>query len=81
MKSKIEIRREYDDDASPKRVMKAMAPDNSGAPKDTSIAMRAEGNELIIEVSSGGNLQSFLRTVDDLLLCIQAAEGAIKGSR
>lgn len=81
MRSRIEIRREYGDSKSPERVMKALAPDNSGAPKDTLITVRAEANELVIEVSSDGDIQSFLRTVDDLLLCLQAAEGALKGSR
>jgi hypothetical protein len=81
LKSSIEIHREYEDEASPERVMKALLPDNSGAPKGTRIEMRTEGKELIIGVSSNGDLQSFLRTVDDLLLCLQAAEGALKGSR
>jgi hypothetical protein len=81
VKSRIDIRREYGDATSPKQVMRALLPDNSGAPKGTKISMRTEGKALIIEVSSDGNLQSFLRTVDDLLLCLQAAEGALKGSR
>lgn len=81
MKSRMEIHREYEDATSPKRVMKALLPDNAGAPEGTRIDMRAEGRELIIEVSSDGNLQSFLRTIDDLLLCLQAAEAALKGSR
>jgi len=81
MKSRIAIHREYGDAKSPKRVMKALLPDNSGAPKGTMISMRTEGKALIMEVSSDGDLQSFLRTVDDLLLCLQAAEGALKGSR
>ena len=81
MRSRIVIHREYGGATSPKRVMKALLPDNSGAPKGTIISMRTEGKALIIEVSSDGDLQSFLRTIDDLLLCLQAAEGALKGSR
>jgi len=81
MRSRIEIRREYGDCESPKRVMGALLPDNRGAPKRTRIEMHPEGESLVIVVSSDGVLQSFLRTVDDLLLCLQAAEGALKGSR
>lgn len=81
MRSRIEIRREYGDRASPGRVMRALLPDNRGAPSGTRITMRTDGPSLIIEVSSDGDLPSFLRTVDDLLLCLQAAEGALGGSR
>jgi hypothetical protein len=42
--------------------------------------MSSENGRLVVEVESSSGLSSFLRTVDDLLLCIQAAEGAIKGS-
>jgi hypothetical protein len=81
MRSRIEIRREYSDVGSAERVMRALLPDNKGVPSGTKIEMRAEGTALIMEVSSDCDLPSFLRTVDDLLLCLQAAEGALKGSR
>lgn len=81
MKSHIEIKREYSDGSSAERVMKALLPDNSGVPADTKIAMRVERSALIVEVSSNGDLPSFLRTVDDLLLCLQAAEGALRSGR
>jgi hypothetical protein len=81
MRSRIEMKRAYGDAASVERVMKALLPDNRGVPAGTKIAMHAEGSTLIIEVSSDCDLPSFLRTVDDLLLCLQAAEGALRGSR
>lgn len=81
MRSHIEIKREYSDGASAERVIRALLPDNRGVPADTKIAMHAEGSTLIVEVSSNGDLPSFLRTVDDLLLCLQAAEGALRSGR
>jgi hypothetical protein len=81
MRSHIEIKREYSDGASAERVIRALLPDNRGVPADTKIAMHAEGSVLIMEVSSNGDLPSFLRTVDDLLLCLQAAEGALRSGR
>jgi len=81
MRSHIEIKREYSDGASAEHVIRALLPDNREVPADTKIAMHAEGSTLIVEVSSNGDLPSFLRTVDDLLLCLQAAEGALRSGR
>ena len=81
MRSHIEIKREYGDGASAECVMKALLPDNRGVPADTKIVMHVKGSALIAEVSSNGDLSSFLRTVDDLLLCLQAAEGALRSGR
>jgi len=79
MRSEISIRREY---ASPRiatGVLMAVSPDNKDAPRDTKIEMRAEGSTLLVTITSEADLPSFLRTVDDLLLCLQAAEKAADG--
>lgn len=81
MRASIRIEREYSDGESAVQVMSALSPDNREAPQGTMIKMRTEGKTLVVEVDSEGDLPSFLRTVDDLLLCLQAAEGALKGSR
>jgi len=57
--------------------MRAVSPDNKGAPAGTEIEISTSGGKLIIRVASSSDLQSFLRTVDDLLFCIQTAERAI----
>jgi tRNA threonylcarbamoyladenosine modification (KEOPS) complex Pcc1 subunit len=78
--SEIIIKRDYGSNSFAKKVLRAIQPDNKGVPAGTSIAMKVSGGFLIIKVSSTGGLMSFLRTVDDLLLCIQVAEGATKAT-
>jgi hypothetical protein len=80
MTSEISIRRDY---ASPRiatGVLRAVSPDNKDAPCDTKIEMRTEGCTLLVRIVSDADLPSFLRTVDDLLLCLQAAERAADGA-
>ncbi|MEJ5292331.1 MAG: KEOPS complex subunit Pcc1 [Candidatus Methanosuratincola sp.] len=71
------MEREYDSHESAETVMRAVSPDNKGAPAGTEIEISTSGGKLIIRVASSSDLQSFLRTVDDLLFCIQTAERAI----
>jgi hypothetical protein len=78
LRSEITIKRDYGSSSLAGKVLKAVQPDNKGVPADTSIEMKVSGGSLLIRVSSTGELPSFLRTVDDLLLCIQVAEGATK---
>jgi len=78
LRSEITIKRDYESNSLADNVLKAVQPDNKGVPADTSIEMKVSGGSLLIKVSSTGELPSFLRTVDDLLLCIQVAEGATK---
>lgn len=81
MRSEISIRRDYSSPKMASSVLKAVAPDNKDAPADTSIEMRADGSALLILITSEADLPSFLRTLDDLLLCIQAAEKVADGAR
>ncbi|MBM5805410.1 MAG: hypothetical protein FJZ49_05035 [Candidatus Verstraetearchaeota archaeon] len=78
MRSEITIKRDYGSRSLAGKVLRAVQPDNKGVPADTSIEMKVSGSSLLIKISSTGALPSFLRTVDDLLLCIQVAEGATK---
>jgi len=78
LRSEIIIKGNYGSNPLAEKVLKAVQPDNKGVPEDTSIEMKVSGGSLLIKVSSTGELPSFLRTVDDLLLCIQVAEGATK---
>jgi hypothetical protein len=81
LRSEITIKRDYGSRSLAGKVLRAVQPDNKGAPAGTSIEMKVSGDSLLIKVSSTGGLPSFLRTVDDLLLCIQVAEGATKAIR
>lgn len=80
MRSSVTIKRDYGDNGLAKKVLKALQPDNRDVPANTTISMNVAGGSLHIEVKSTGDLPSFLRTIDDLLLCLQAAEGAAKGA-
>ncbi len=77
MRSEITIERDYGSDQTAETVLRAVSPDNRGAPVGTAIAISVSGGKLIIRIVSSGDLQSFLRTVDDLLFCIQTAERAL----
>jgi hypothetical protein len=80
MRSNITIKRDYGNNALARKVLKALQPDNREVPANTTISMNVTGGSLLIDVKSTGNLPSFLRTIDDLLLCLQTAEGAAKGA-
>lgn len=81
MRSVISIRREYPSPKMASSVLRAVAPDNKEVPGDTGIEMSADGSALLVRIISSADLPSFLRTLDDLLLCIQAAEKAADGAR
>jgi hypothetical protein len=57
--------------------MRAVSPDNKGVPAGTEIEISASGGKMTVRIASSTDLQSFLRTVDDLLFCIQTAERAL----
>ncbi|MDD1764453.1 MAG: CTAG/PCC1 family protein [Candidatus Methanomethyliaceae archaeon] len=78
MRSEITISRDYGSNSLAENVRSSIKPDNKELPAGTSIKMKVSGNFLLIKVFSTGGLPSFLRTIDDLLLCIQVAEGATK---
>lgn len=78
MRSEITFSRDYGSGSLAENVLNSIKPDNKELPAGTSIKMKVSGNSLIIKVFSTGGLSSFLRTIDDLLLCIQVAEGATK---
>lgn len=74
MKAEVIIRRHYPRDGMADVVMKAVSPDNAGAPGGTAIESYACDKQLTVRISSTDDLKSLLRTLDDLLFCIQTAE-------
>lgn len=81
MKSQITIDRDYPSSTVAGKVLASMQPDNREVPADTTIEMTVVDKAIRVVVTSTGSLPSFLRTVDDLLTCVQAAEAAIQGTR
>lgn len=61
-----------------KSIEKAIRPDNKETPPDTKIKLKTFNSSLMIKIISTADLPSFLRTVDDLLICINAAEKTLK---
>jgi len=80
MRSSVTINRDYPTGSIAKKVLDAVRPDNRDVPPGTTIEMDVVDNAIHIVVAFTGSLPSFLRTVDDLLICIQAAEAAIRGT-
>jgi hypothetical protein len=76
LNTELIITRDYLSASMAEKIIRAVQPDNNGLPKGTEIQMQVVGAALRIKVTSNGNLPSFLRTVDDLLSCIQVAEHA-----
>lgn len=55
-------------------IKEAIQPDNKEAPANTEIELELLESCLKIKISSTADIPSFLRTIDDLLVCINAAE-------
>ncbi|MDH5806497.1 MAG: KEOPS complex subunit Pcc1 [Candidatus Methanomethylicaceae archaeon] len=60
-----------------KIIKEAIQPDNKEAPTNTEIKLELFEYSLIIKIDSTADIPSFLRTIDDLLACINAAERAL----
>ena len=76
--SETSITIEYGSPEEAHSILRAIAPDNAGAPEGTTIEAHVEGSTLMISVRSGRSLGSLISTLDDLLSCVQAAEAALK---
>ena len=76
MNTKLILTRNYPSASVAEKIIMAVRPDNNGLPEGTAIQMQVVRTALQIRVTSNGSLPSFLRTIDDLLSCIQVAEHA-----
>jgi len=74
--TRITIR--YGSPEAAEAIMRAIAPDNLGAPEGTSIEAHVDEGTLSVLVVSSRGLGSLVSTLDDLLSCVQAAEAALK---
>ncbi len=72
--AEILIRRDYPSSSVAESIKNSLQPDNIDVPVGTTIELILDKTSLLIKVSSKDDIASFLRTVDDLLTCLQAAE-------
>ncbi|MBM3897264.1 MAG: hypothetical protein FJ358_01890 [Thaumarchaeota archaeon] len=63
-----------------KAVEEALRPDNIDFPEGLSMKQSVKGNELYIEFYSHGKMETLLNTVDEVLVSISAAVGALGGA-
>ncbi|MDH5811533.1 MAG: KEOPS complex subunit Pcc1 [Candidatus Methanomethylicaceae archaeon] len=77
MLTEILIRRSYSSSSVAEAIKNSLQPDNINVPSATTIELNLEKDSLLIKVSSKDDIASFLRTVDDILICLQAAETTI----
>ncbi|MCS7097593.1 MAG: KEOPS complex subunit Pcc1 [Candidatus Methanomethyliaceae archaeon] len=61
-----------------KSIEEAIRPDNEEVPPDTKIELGLSNSSLIIRITSTADIPSFIRTIDDLLVCINAAEKTLR---
>ncbi len=63
-----------------KSLVKSVAPDNVKM-TGLSVAGRAFPRKACFNISYEGRIETFISTLEDLLRCIQAAEGTLQGIR
>ncbi|NHV45653.1 MAG: hypothetical protein DSO09_02380 [Candidatus Methanomethylicota archaeon] len=78
MKLELQIKIPYENEKIAKIIERSITPDNYGAPINTNIQMNIENSFLSIRILSTDDIPSFLRTVDDLLVCINLTEKILK---
>lgn len=76
--SETRITISYSSHEAAESIMRAIAPDNLGAPEGISIDARVDDGTLSLLIVSSRGLGSLASTLDDLLSCVQAAEAALK---
>lgn len=74
----VTITLEYGDAKTADAIAKAVSPDNFKAPAGLFIKTVREGNHVLTEVKTAGNLATFTATIDDLLFCVSTAEKTIR---
>ena len=76
MKSELLMTRDYSSALIAEKIIRAVQPEIADLPPGTCISMDVTGLSLRIRITSSDPLPSLLRTIDDLLACIQVAEHA-----
>jgi tRNA threonylcarbamoyladenosine modification (KEOPS) complex Pcc1 subunit len=61
-----------------KSIVKSISPDNVKAPFGSIVKAIRKGKRITIEISCIRGVETLLSTIDDLLLCVQVAEGVLR---
>lgn len=78
MEAKITL--SYKSPRKAEAVAKAVSPDNVKVPRGLTIKTVRRGPKVITLVKCRRNLESFIATIDDILMSIQVAEKAVSAS-
>jgi len=62
-------------------VAKAVSPDNVKAPAGLTVKTTRKGSKVLTLVKCERRLETFIATLDDLLMSVQVAERAVSASR
>ena len=71
----------YKSDREAEAVAKAVSPDNLKAPPGLAVETIRRGSKVITLVKCEGRLETFMATIDDLLMSVQVAERAVSAGR
>ncbi|MCK4497838.1 MAG: KEOPS complex subunit Pcc1 [Candidatus Bathyarchaeia archaeon] len=75
---RAEFRFLYANAKEAKSVAQAIEPDNLQAPEGLNITSLTKGSHLLGSISCKMSIETLASTLDDLLACISAAEGAFE---
>ncbi len=78
MKIKVKILIDFKEGRISEAVYGSLKPDNIDLPKRLDIEMKVEGNQLIIDFSSTGKIETLISTIDDLLACCQTSTNTLR---
>jgi tRNA threonylcarbamoyladenosine modification (KEOPS) complex Pcc1 subunit len=76
-----EITLSYESPREAEAIAKAISPDNVKVPEGLTIKTIKRGSKVITLVKCQRNLESFIATIDDILMAVQVAERAISAGR
>jgi tRNA threonylcarbamoyladenosine modification (KEOPS) complex Pcc1 subunit len=73
-----EIVVEYADPRTARAIAEAISPDNLKAPINVSASTTRRGSRVITKITCEGKLETFIATIDDLLLSTSIAEKVLQ---
>ena len=71
----------YESGRDAEAVARAVSPDNVKAPPGLTVGTTRRGSRVITLVRCEGRLETFIATLDDLLMSVQVAERAVSAGR
>jgi len=71
----------YGDPRKARAIAGAISPDNLKVPRGLSVKTTFKGRNVLTEIACEKGLQTLISTIDDALMCMQAAEKALGSVR